>query len=204
MQILFGTKNPAKLFHMKNCLKDIPISIIGLNDLNKIIPDVEEVGNSPLENAKIKARAYYKEFNMPVFSCDTGLFIEGIGKERQPGVNVRTLNGKRLDDNEMIEYYSSLSREFNGKMYARYENAIYMIINNDEYYYNGEDIKSERFIISHIPHKKIIDGFPIDSLSINISSNKYYYDIEYEEDYFNVDKGFNNFIKKILKNISII
>ncbi len=204
MKILFGTGNAAKLSHLKRCLSDLPISLIGLNDLNKPVLKIEESGNCPLENAKIKAKAYYKEYNMPVFSCDTGLFIFGLNKERQPGTHVRTINEKRLTDDEMIEYYSSLSKEFGGKMYARYENAICMIVNDKEYYYDGEDIKSEKFIISTTAHPKKVQGFPIDSLAIDIYSNKYYYDIDYAKDYFSVDNGFHNFIERVLNNANSI
>ena len=39
----------------------------------------------PLENARQKALAYYRICGQPVFSQDSGLYIEGLPKERQPG-----------------------------------------------------------------------------------------------------------------------
>ena len=49
------------------------VELIGLNDLRvdgKNVPEVKEDGNTPLENA---AMVYYEAFQIPVFSCDSGL-----------------------------------------------------------------------------------------------------------------------------------
>lgn len=66
MKLLFGTGNQAKLSVMKCRLEKIGIELIGLNDLRtegKSIPEVLESGNTPLENARLKALEYYKAFN---------------------------------------------------------------------------------------------------------------------------------------------
>lgn len=78
MKILYGTKNPAKINSMKNMLKNLEIELISLNDINLEIGKIDESGNSPLENARIKAFSYYKVWKKPVFSCDSGLYIDGI------------------------------------------------------------------------------------------------------------------------------
>ncbi len=49
------------------------IEVLGLRDLGGPIPQVEEDGQTPLENARQKALAYYQAFQIPVFSCDSGL-----------------------------------------------------------------------------------------------------------------------------------
>ena len=111
MKILYGTGNPAKLSAMKRHLEPLDIEIIGLNDLGMKIPEVLEDGNTPLENARQKAKAYYKAFHIPVFSCDSGLYFENVPNEIQPGVHVRTVNGKYLTDDEMRLYYSGLAQK---------------------------------------------------------------------------------------------
>ena len=55
MRLLYGTTNPAKLSSMKQVLDKLSIDMIGLRDLNTRIPEVEETGNDPLENAVLKA-----------------------------------------------------------------------------------------------------------------------------------------------------
>lgn len=111
MKLLYGTGNLAKLSAMRNRLEQLDIELIGLNDLRvegKNVPEVKEDGNTPLENARLKAMAYYEAFQIPVFSCDSGLYFDNVPNEVQPGVHVRNVNGKCLSDDEMIDYYSGL------------------------------------------------------------------------------------------------
>ena len=54
------------------------IEIVGLYETGSAIPDFDETGATPLENARIKAYAYYAVLNRPVFACDSGLYIEGL------------------------------------------------------------------------------------------------------------------------------
>lgn len=70
MKILYGTTNKAKLQAMRNALESFDIELIGLGDIDSELPSINEDGKTPLENAEIKARAYYKAFHIPVFSCD--------------------------------------------------------------------------------------------------------------------------------------
>ncbi len=199
MKILYGTKNEAKLASMRRTLSSLNIEIIGLNDLNKKVPDVEEIGNSPLENARIKAKSYYNEFHMPVFSCDSGLYFEGLSYELQPGVHVRTINGIYLSDDELIDYYSNLAKKY-GDITARYKNAICLVINDNAIYDSmADNLSGEPFIITSVPHIKRVKGFPLDSLSIHIPTGKYYYDFDnYEVDGVALDNGFIEFFNKIL------
>ena len=59
MKILYGTTNNAKLQTMKNAVEVFDVELVGLNDMDGELPDVNENGNTPLENAEIKSRAYY-------------------------------------------------------------------------------------------------------------------------------------------------
>ncbi len=130
MKLLYGTGNPAKLSAMNSRLEQLDIELIGLNDLKVegySFPKVSENGNTPLENARLKALAYYEAFHMPVFSCDSGLYFDDVPNEVQPGVHVRNVNGKCLSDEEMIEYYTGLVKRY-GNLVARYRNAICFVI----------------------------------------------------------------------------
>lgn len=201
MKILYGTGNPAKLAAMKRRLEKLDIELIGLKDLKEKglkIPEVPENGNTPLENARQKAKAYYDAFRMPVFSCDSGLFFDNVPDDIQPGVHVRTVKGKYLTDEEMIAYYAGLARQY-GKLVARYKNAICLVLDETHIYEAMEpSMESETFIITDIPHSTIRKkGFPLDSLSIDRKTNKYYYDLSAEElDQVAVEDGFLDFFSK--------
>ena len=70
MKLLYGTGNPAKAAAMQNRIAVLGIELISLQDLQAQgmkIPDVPETGNTPLENARQKAHAYYEAFQFLYF-----------------------------------------------------------------------------------------------------------------------------------------
>ena len=203
MKLLYGTGNLAKLSAMRNRLEQLDIELIGLNDMRaegKIVPKVIEDGNTPLENARLKAMAYYEAFQIPVFSCDSGLYFDNVPDEVQPGVHVRNVNGKCLSDDEMIDYYSGLVKAY-GNLVARYRNAICFVMDNTNIYEAMEpSMESEKFILTDKPHSTIRkEGFPLDSISLDIKTNKYYYDLPEDKlEQVAVEDGFLEFFKNIL------
>lgn len=198
MKILYGTTNNGKLQAMKNALKDFDIELIGLNDLDGELPYIKEDGDTPLENAEIKARAYFEAFHMPVFSCDSGLYFEELSEEEQPGLHVRRINGKELSDEEMIEYYAALAEKHGGKITGRYRNAIYFILDESRHYSSMDlSIATEPFALVTEAHQKRVKGFPLDSLSVDIATGKYYYDLEVKDVSTSVDDGVREFFRKV-------
>ena len=203
MKLLYGTGNRAKLSAMRSRLKQLDIELIGLDDLRaegKTIPQVVEDGKSPLENARLKATTYYEAFHIPVFSCDSGLYFDNVPETIQPGVHVRNVNGKCLTDDEMIDYYSGLVKIY-GNLVARYRNAI-CFVQDDTHIYEAMEpsMESEKFILTDKPHSAIRKkGFPLDSISLDIKTNKYYYDLPTDRlEQVAVEDGFLDFFKRVL------
>lgn len=161
MKILYRTMNNAKLIVMKNAIKTFDdIEFIGLNDLECEIPSVEESGKSPLENAQIKAKTYYEAFRMPVFSYDSGLYIDELEADEQAGAHVRRVAGKELSDDEMIGYYSSLEKKHGGNLTARYRNAICFVFDDNIDYSSMNDLlATEPFLLVSKPHKNVYRDF---------------------------------------------
>ena len=185
---------------MRRQLEGTGIELLGLRDMPESPVNVDESGRSPLENARIKALTYYKQYGVPVFSCDSGLYIQQLPEELQPGTHVRNVNGKRLSDEEMTEYYSGLAKEY-GRLTARYLNAVCLVLSESKIHeYMGDEISGNSFYITDKPHYKKVEGYPLDRISLNIRTGKYYYDItpgDYElEDSFG--GGFRRFFIKAL------
>lgn len=202
MKIVYGTSNPAKIKHMKDMLEGLHIEILGLNDVSASIDSVAEDGSTPLENARIKATAYYKALKMPVFSCDSGLFIEGLEQCEQPGVHVRRVKGKSLNDDEMIQHYRGLALKLGGSGKAQYRNAICLVMDENHIMeHEGDDISSLPFILTSKPHEKKNPGFPLDSLSVEMESGLYYLDIYDRDSTKNKSrtrKGFRDFFSRVM------
>jgi 8-oxo-dGTP diphosphatase len=202
MKILYGTTNKAKLNAMRNATDRLGIELIGLKDLDCELPLVKEDGKTPLENAKIKAEAYYKAFGMPVFSCDSGLYFEGVDEEDQPGIFVRRVGGKELNDDEMIAHYGRLAEKYGGSLIARYYNSVHFIL-DDNTSFSCMDISlaSDPFALVTEPHPKRVEGFPLDSLSKDIATDEYYYDLETKDiSTDGIVDGYYKFFSEALKH----
>lgn len=197
-KILFATTNPAKAKRFSEGLKKNDIEIITLADLNIDI-DVAEDGKNAIENAIIKAEAYYKESNMITMAMDDNLYIDNIPDKLQPGMFVRRVNGKRLNDDEMIDYYTNLVKKYgtDDKLTARwvYGLAIIKDGNVKTYTWSKED-----FFLTDKPSSIVNPGYPLNSISINKKLNKYFTDITSEEKEHNKEDE-SNVIEFITKSI---
>ena len=96
--------------------------------------------------------------------------IEDIPEEKQPGMFVRRVNGRRLNDDEMLDYYSNLAHEYGegGKLTCRWIYGI-AVINNGSlstYTWSKED-----FYIVDCPSNKINPGYPLNTISVNKKLN---------------------------------
>ncbi len=201
MQLLYGTTNPAKLAMMRKRLSSLPIELIGISDLDTIPPDPVEDGDTPLENARIKATQYRAHTGLTTLAADSGLYIDGLPVDLQPGVHVRRPGAERLDDDGMIAYYGALAVSLGGKMTARYRNAVCIAVADGPVAERCDDsVASQPFIITEKPHARRRQGFPLDSLSIHIETGEYYYDMQdYRADSeLAQDDGFYRFVKEAL------
>ena len=205
MELVYGTGNEAKIQHMRYMLEGLPINIISISEVLTEDIDVEESGRDPLENAELKARAYYSRIQRPVFSADTGLFIDELPQEEQPGVHVRNINGKRLSDEEMTAHYTGIARRFGGKCTAQYRNGIVLITDDIHIYReSGKEIWGDKFQMVQKPHPKAIEemvaGAPLDPISVDIKTGQYFYDLQDTGSIVSTMRaGFRAFFEKVLR-----
>ena len=178
-KVLFATGNPSKAKRFSNGLNKKGIELLTLKDIDTEI-EVDEDGKNAIENAIIKARAYSKVIDIPVFAMDDNLYLENLPEEKQPGTLVRRINGKRLTDEEMIEHYIKLVKEYgkDGKLTCKWVYGIALIVNGIESTYTWS---KEDFYMVDKPSKNINPGYPLNSISVNKKLNKYFTDITEEE-----------------------
>jgi len=80
MKLLVATTNEGKLKEIGRILS--PLGYRVLKPPRKL--EVEEKGHSFLENAYIKAKAYFEEFKLPTLADDSGLVVDAL--QGFPGV----------------------------------------------------------------------------------------------------------------------
>lgn len=198
-KVLFATGNESKAKRFKDGLLRNGIEIITIKDIDEDI-EVLEDGKDAIENALIKARAYAKVLDIPVFAMDDSLYIDNIPDDKQPGLYVRRVNGKRLSDEEMLTYYSNLAHEYgkDGKLTCRWVYGIAVINNGVESTYTWS--KNDFYIVDKLSDK-IDPGYPLNTISINKKLNKYFTDMT-KEDYDTVKEDESDVVEFLWKNLS--
>lgn len=201
MRCLFATTNKAKIRRYGTKLIEKGIELLTLDDLN-IDVDIDENGNNPVENAIIKATTYNKISDMVTIAMDDGLFLYNVPDEVQPGTHVRRVNGKRLDDKEMIEHYISLVNKYgtNGELLGYFTKGVAIVNGADTYTFEH---KSDRKFTNK--QSKIIDeGYPLASIQIVQPFGKFKSELTKEEEglVMNVEK--KNILSFILDTINTI
>lgn len=177
MKVLFATTNPAKVKKYVSKLQEKGIEVLTIKDINLKL-NVEEIGKNAIENAFLKAKAYFEATGIVSIGMDNNLFIEELSEEKQPGIYVRRVNGKELTDEEMIKYYTNLVKENGGRLTAKW---VYGLV-----IYNGKEVKEytwakEHFYFVDKPCEKRTLGYPLDSISIMPEYNKYFVELTQEE-----------------------
>ena len=194
MKVLFATTNLAKIKKYKKALEENGIELITISDLDFKL-NIEENGKNAIENAYIKAKAYYDKTHITTIATDNSLFIEELPQEKQPGVYVRRINGKRLTDEEMIEYYTNLVKEYGGKLTAKWVYGMVIYNENGKKEYTWS---KDHFYFVDKPCEKRNPGYPLDSISIIPEFNKYMLELTEEEkkklDNSKNDEGVINFL----------
>ncbi len=177
MKVLLATANLAKARKYKEELKEKGIELITINDLDFKL-DVDENGKNALENAYIKAKVYYDATKIPTIGMDDCLFIEDLPEEKQPGTHVRRINGKELKDDEMIEYYTNLIKQYGGKLTAKWVYGMVIFNGKETKEYSWS--KSDFYLVDK-PCKQRNPGYPLDSISVMPENNKYWLELTDEE-----------------------
>lgn len=87
-RLLIATNNPHKVTEMVALMEGLPLTIVTPQAMG-ITLDVEEIGQTYLENALIKAIAFSQASGLPVLSDDSGLEVDVLGG--LPGVHSHRL-----------------------------------------------------------------------------------------------------------------
>lgn len=175
-RVLIGTTNPSKAKLFADMLLGTHTQLFTLADL-EIHSEPEETGSTLAENAEIKA-AYYARYADNVICMDSGLYLDVLTLKdaRQPGLHVRTPNGcARLDDEQMITYYSALAHELGGRALAYYMDAAAITKGGETIILaqTREEAAQKAFYLTDTADPRRRIGWPLDSLSLRLDGTHF-------------------------------
>ncbi len=176
MKVLIGTTNPAKIRRFEDLLDGCGLDFCTLKDLG-VTEEPEETGTTPEENAILKAR-FYSRFHQPVICNDSGLYLAAwpLDDARQPGLNVRSPEGRRLNDDEMLAHYAALAHALGGRALAFYLDAIAVCRDGQMHSFmeDGAALRPNAFYLTDVPSPLRHPGWPLDSISLNRHTLQYF------------------------------
>ena len=169
-KLLIATMNENKLKEINNILGN---TVSFLEQLQSDAPDVIEDGLTFLDNAKIKAYAYYNIYNIPTLADDSGLCVKCLGNA--PGVfSARYAN----TDEERIEklLYNMRDVENKADREAYFNTTLVLVLTNDFY------LSVEGRVYGEILTQKVGEnGFGYDPVFLPRGYNKTYGEMSFEE-----------------------
>ena len=132
-KLIFATKNKGKYDEVKKMMP-INISLMSLNDLN-FNEDIEETGETLMQNAKIKSDFIFNKYRINCFADDTGLEIDSLNG--LPGVYSARFAGKSCNTQENIEKVWDLLTGYKNRK-ARFKSVFSLNLNGKTFIFEGE------------------------------------------------------------------
>jgi XTP/dITP diphosphohydrolase len=100
--LLLASANQGKLRELRTILAGLPVELVGLAEAGLgDPPEVEETGDTFLENALLKARAYAGWSGLAAVADDSGLEVDALGGA--PGVRSARYAGQGASDQANLD-----------------------------------------------------------------------------------------------------
>ncbi len=101
-RLLLASANQGKLRELRTILAGLPVALVGLAEAGLgDPPEVEETGDTFLENALLKARAYAAWSRLAAVADDSGLEVDALGGA--PGVRSARYAGPGAGDRANLD-----------------------------------------------------------------------------------------------------
>jgi len=168
-QLVFATNNVHKAAEISRMIKGM--RVITMHEAG-VEADIPETADSLEGNARLKANFLFAKTGLNCFADDTGLEVEALGG--RPGVHSARYAGPENNaDRNMDKLLQELEGQSNRK--ARFRTVIVLILNGNEYIFEGE---AEGVICKE---KSGTGGFGYDPVFFSTERNKTFAEMTSDE-----------------------
>ena len=132
--IFLATNNAAKVDRFRKLLASTESDVVFFTpkDMGVDEVDIVENGSSLMENAAIKAHAYFGKVSMPILANDTGFWVAGEGLVDTPK---RTALGNRNEEDLtkeeiagfLVEFWKGIAKKHGGSVDAAWVEAFLLL-----------------------------------------------------------------------------
>jgi XTP/dITP diphosphohydrolase len=99
-ELLLATNNPHKIMELRRLLADVPCELLSPSDLGLRL-DVIENGETYVDNATIKARAFAQASGRLSIADDSGIEVDALNG--RPGIRSARYGSPALSDDDRVE-----------------------------------------------------------------------------------------------------
>ena len=100
IKLLIATTNAGKVRELAGLLAGLPFEVIGLREVGRDIPVVEETGLTFGENALLKAKYYHRMTGLLSLADDSGLEVDYL--DGAPGIYSARFAGEDASDDDRV------------------------------------------------------------------------------------------------------
>lgn len=172
-KLLLATHNQAKITEFTQLLSELPLELVTLSELN-ITEEVEEDGQTYLENSQKKALLYAQKSGLPSLADDGG--IEIVALDYHPGVNSRRWveeKGEKVRDEQIIAHMQKIAQNLpDDNRTAFFRTVISFAVPGGAIWSGKGSVKG---IIAKKPSFNTFTGFPYRSFFFLPELNKFYF-----------------------------
>jgi XTP/dITP diphosphohydrolase len=118
-RIAVASRNPHKLREIARICAGWPVEWVTVRDEPQRFPEVEETGDTYLENASLKARAVAAALDLPALADDSGIEVDALGGAPGPR-SARYAGEDATDEQNLHQLIRSLKGVPAGGRTARY------------------------------------------------------------------------------------
>ena len=178
LKLLLGTTNPVKIEIVRAAV-DWPLELLRLADLNLTI-EVPETGQTTLENAKIKALAYFERTNLPTLAIDGGLWVEKFSADQQPGVRVKRPAGgaENASDEAVLEFYIRELQKVGGESLCTWEGSLALVIPGGRLFSSTFSFQT---LLTTKVRGKALPGVALAPITLDPATGKYHAELAWDE-----------------------
>lgn len=126
-KLVIATKNAGKAAEFRTILKPKGIKLLTLADFGNL-PEIEENGQTFLENARIKAETIAKLTNLSVLADDSGLMVDALNGE--PGVHSARYAGDHDDVANNAKLLANLAQVPDEERTAKFHTTLVLVSPN--------------------------------------------------------------------------
>ncbi len=118
-RIAVASRNPHKLREIARICAGWPVEWVTVRDEPQRFPEVEETGDTYLENASLKARAVAAALDLPALADDSGIEVDALGGAPGPR-SARYAGEDATDEQNLHQLIRSMKGVPAGGRTARY------------------------------------------------------------------------------------